>query len=105
MSSRYTRQFGTPPSTLFTSRDAQTSLSPRHLLQLLRGEPNAFPGQPRNIVPPVLGRPLGLLLVRRAWNTSRGRSSSQPLYTRLRTTPAHAVGLGFLFSYFVLLVY
>ncbi|MEQ2256958.1 hypothetical protein ILYODFUR_029405 [Ilyodon furcidens] len=26
---------------------------PRHLLQLLRGEPKAFPGQPRDIVPPV----------------------------------------------------
>ncbi|MED6253304.1 hypothetical protein ATANTOWER_026221 [Ataeniobius toweri] len=26
---------------------------PRHLLQLLQGEPKAFPGQPRDIVPPV----------------------------------------------------
>ncbi|MED6256515.1 hypothetical protein ATANTOWER_027877 [Ataeniobius toweri] len=25
---------------------------PRHLLQLLRGKPKAFPGQPRDIVPP-----------------------------------------------------
>ncbi|MEQ2198914.1 hypothetical protein XENOCAPTIV_020799, partial [Xenoophorus captivus] len=30
---------------------------PRHLLQLLRGEPKAFPGQPRDIVPPVCPGP------------------------------------------------
>ncbi|MEQ2255512.1 hypothetical protein ILYODFUR_014673, partial [Ilyodon furcidens] len=30
---------------------------PRHLLQLLRGEPKAFPGQPRDIVPPACPGP------------------------------------------------
>ncbi|MEQ2311850.1 hypothetical protein AMECASPLE_024741 [Ameca splendens] len=30
---------------------------PRNLLQLLRGEPKAFPGQPRDIVPPACPGP------------------------------------------------
>ncbi|MED6272054.1 hypothetical protein CHARACLAT_026418 [Characodon lateralis] len=30
---------------------------PRHLLQLLRGEPKAFPGQLRDIVPPACPGP------------------------------------------------
>ncbi|MEQ2292938.1 hypothetical protein AMECASPLE_027949 [Ameca splendens] len=30
---------------------------PRHLLQLLWGEPKAFPGQPRDIVPPACPGP------------------------------------------------
>ncbi|MEQ2159982.1 hypothetical protein GOODEAATRI_028862 [Goodea atripinnis] len=30
---------------------------PRHLLQLLRGEPKVFPGQPRDIVPPACPGP------------------------------------------------
>ncbi|MED6259804.1 hypothetical protein ATANTOWER_032107 [Ataeniobius toweri] len=30
---------------------------PTHLLQLLRGEPKAFPGQPRDIVPPACPGP------------------------------------------------
>ncbi|MED6241711.1 hypothetical protein ATANTOWER_024873 [Ataeniobius toweri] len=49
---------------------------PRHLLQLLREEPKAFPGQPRDIVPPACPGPsprMSLLPVGRAWNTSRGR--------------------------------
>ncbi|KAK5601496.1 hypothetical protein CRENBAI_025217 [Crenichthys baileyi] len=42
--------------------------------QLLWGEPKAFPGQPRVIVPPACPGPSpGSLPVRRAWNTSRGR--------------------------------
>ncbi|KAI3356718.1 hypothetical protein L3Q82_003312 [Scortum barcoo] len=36
-----------------SSRDAQTSLTPRHFLQLFRGDPEAFPGQPRDIVSPA----------------------------------------------------
>ncbi|MED6281540.1 Vacuolar protein sorting-associated protein 8, partial [Characodon lateralis] len=47
-------------------------------VKLLLGEPKEFPGQPRDIEPPACpgpshGHPPGLLLVGRAWNTSRGR--------------------------------
>ncbi|MEQ2302368.1 hypothetical protein AMECASPLE_006172 [Ameca splendens] len=69
------------------SRGQQTRHpSPRHRLQLLRGEPDAFPGQLRDIVPPAcpgpsLGPPPGgtcLEHLPREGDGSDKRSLSEP---------------------------
>lgn len=53
---------------------------PSHLFQLIRWNPEAFPGQPRDLVPPACpGSSLGLVPVGHTQNTSpRGRPGGIP---------------------------
>ncbi|KAI3368147.1 hypothetical protein L3Q82_007809 [Scortum barcoo] len=66
------------------SRDAQTSLTPRHFLQLFRGDPEAFPGQLRDIVSLACPRsspgppPGGTCLEHLPREASRGHPKQMP---------------------------
>ena len=72
--------------------EAQTVLSPSHFIQLFRGDPKMFSGQPREIVPPAcLGSSWGPLISGMSPEHLTKEASSNPNYM---PEPPHLSSLG-----------